>query len=183
MPAREITESDVAEQIKLVSFSNSIRSGGERFRYVLCLKATNEGLQTFGWSGLSICIPTIDTKNLYWATEFETNAKGSEGTIHAPGDPVWSFQNDGRWERFPAKYALIETVVKSWEPRGSIELNTALKIPCSSIRIGVRAWANCDRNDWTQMVIGVPPWQSTEPKDQQGIPAYWQSICLGHNTE
>ena len=162
-------------QIMLDVSSNSILHRGTML-CELCVKATNMGQQTFDWSGLTVSIPCLDSKELYRAAEFDMTAKGSMASPpRGPADFIWCF-SDGDQEQRPAKHAHIESITNLWEPRRTIELRAAFKVVHSPIIVGFRAWANPNGSGWTNSVIGEPLWASAERRDQQGIPAFWRWI-------
>ena len=183
LPVRLQEHADV-RGIRLTAFGSSIQEIDQVFEYELRLVAVNRGFGTLGWSGLSVSIPTINTKELFALTVVKAHGNGyKEPSVYAPGDPIWRLEDDRHIERICASNILIELVVNLWEPARSIDLRAVLTTSSPKLEVGLRAWGHCGFRDWTSSANRDPLWNSPERRDQQGIPAYWHTISLRNRTD
>ena len=164
-------------EINILSIENSIYNSTDQPRFEIVITATNNYKQSFGWSGLTISVPTINSHELFHRTQIEVDGDDYESpTIYEPGSRIWRFHELKRPEEFPSECLLVESLNNLWQPDQTIFLRLVVIGQFEKINFSVRAWANYARGtDWTD-VIGDPIWQSGKRRDQQGVPAYWHSI-------
>jgi hypothetical protein len=172
-----------SEEVRIVTLSSLVRAIGDQCRYEILVQAKNVSDRAFGKSGISVSIPTINTRNLYWDTWFNTDAKAPWAhPIYGPEDRIHQLQQHEQrppeMKRSSAQYALIETIENYWEPETKIQLRLEFQAPVSQIIFGARTWADRHRTDWTTDMVRDPASGSGEQCDQQNFETYWRQVGL-----
>ncbi len=151
---------------------------GGRSRFQIRVEGDNQSTSPLGCSGITINVPTIDSRQPYLATEILMSSLGCNAPYHhGPGDEIWGFRADGVFGKKTATCLLMEAVREQWPPYEPIVLNAVLLAPYNRLDLHVRVWSNSPAPGGP---FGDPDWANTKQrKDQQGIPTYQFSIRVG----
>ncbi|HEV2380775.1 MAG TPA: hypothetical protein VG206_13405 [Terriglobia bacterium] len=144
---------------------------GHKYRFQIRVEGANESTSPLGWTGVTINVPTINSREQYSATEVQMSSVGCGTPFqHGPGDTIFGFRDDGSFGEKTANCLFMESVREHWPPHEPIALEAILLTPQRSLDFHVRVWSNRPENGGG---FGDPDWKTTErQKDQQGIPAY-----------
>ena len=163
-------------RVSLVSIAGSVSRTGDRYRFQIRIEADNESTRALGWSGVTINVPTINSRELYESTEIQMSSVGCNAPFReGPGDVIWSFLDDGSFGQKPAACLLMESCREQWSSHERIALEAVLLASCSRLDAHVRAWSTLPRAE-SGDGFGDPDWRTTKQKDQQGIPTYPLSL-------
>jgi hypothetical protein len=163
-------------RVSLLAITGNVSRAGERYRFQIRIEGDNEGDCTLGWSGATINVPTINSRDRYLATEIQMSSIGCNSPFReGPGDMIWSFLDDGSFGQKPATCLLMECVREEWRPHQRIALEVVLFAPFSRLDAHVRVWSTRPKAK-NGDGFGDPDWKSIRQKDQQGIPAYPLSL-------
>jgi hypothetical protein len=175
-PTKE-TETSLLFQLKLVSVATSVRRIEERYKFEIEIEAVNLGTRPLAVSGLTINVPTIRTKEMCQLISLQNRATGCRAPTRSdPGELISGFLPDRSFGRKPSECLLIESLLDPWQPRKHITLTSTIEVPWPRLEFHIRVWANKTKPDGNLAVFGDPDWESDALPDQQGIPAYGQSI-------
>jgi serine/threonine protein kinase len=167
-------------RISLLSMSGNVsRAGGNRYRFQIRIEANNDSNCTLGWSGLTINVPTINSRGLYTEVEIQMSSVGCTAPFkHGPGDEIFGFLDDGTFGRKQAESLFMESVREHWPPQERIVLEAVLFTSSSRLEAHLRVWSNRPTVQGEE-AFGDPDWKTAMQKDQQGIPAY--RLSLGYD--
>lgn len=167
---------DPVVRIAVLSIGGSVSRAGNRYRFQIRIEGDNEGNCTLGWSGVTINVPTINSRDRYLATEIQMSSIGCNApSRYGPEDEIWGFLDDGSFSQKPAACLLMECVREEWPPHERIALEAVLFASCSRLDAQLRVWSNRPPAK-SGTGFGDPDWKTTKQKDQQGIPAYPLSL-------
>ena len=165
-------------RVSVRSITKSVSKVGGRYRFRIRVEGDNESNVSLGWSGVTINVPTLDSRESYIATEIQMSSLGCSAPFHRGSDDViFGFRNDGSFGELGATCLFMESVCEQWPPHERIALEAVLFTPASQLDFQVRVWSNRPSDGGA---FGDPDWKTTEhKKDQQGIPAYSISLSVG----
>ena len=156
--------------VSALSKTGSVSRVGGKYRFHVRVDGGNSSSCPLGWSGVTINVPTINSREKYLATNIQVSAIGCDSpSQYAPGDEIWGFLDDGSFGKKAATCLLMEAVREQWPPHERIALEAVLLTKYSKLDLHVRVWST--RPD-TRDGFGDPDWNATTQKDQQGIAAY-----------
>jgi serine/threonine-protein kinase len=171
-------QSTVAARISVLSIGGSVFRVGSRYRFQIRIEADNDSNCVLGWSGLTINIPTLSSRDLYAAAEIQMSSIGCDRPFqYGPGDEILGFLDDGSFGRKQAACLLIESAREQWPPHERIVLEVVLVTSCRRLDLYLRVWSNRPPAKIGDG-FGDPDWKAPLQKDQQGIPAYPLSVGL-----
>lgn len=162
-------------RISIPSITRSVSRVGGRYRFQIRVEGDNDSNCHLGLSGVTINVPTIESRERYLATEIQMSSLGcNEPSRHGPGDVIWGFRDDGSFGEKAATCLFMESVREQWHPHERIALEVVLFAPYNKLDLRARVWSNRPENGGA---FGDPDWKTTkQQKDQQGIPAYAISV-------
>jgi ankyrin repeat protein len=164
-------------RVSVRSMKGNVSKVGNRCRFQIRVEGDNSSSLPLGWSGVTINVPTINSREQYSATEFEMSSMAcNPPSRYGPGDEIWGFRDDGSFGKKTATSLLMECVREQWPPHERIALEVVLVTSCPKLDVHVRVWST--RPD-TRDGFGDPDWQAATQKDQQGISAYPMSLQFG----
>jgi len=98
-------------RVSVVSITGSVSRAGSKYRFQIRVEADNDSNCPLGWSGATINVPTISSRELYQATEIQLSSIGCNAPFReGPGDVIWSFLDNGLFGQKPATCLLMECV-------------------------------------------------------------------------
>jgi len=164
-------------RVTVRSMKGNVSKVGNKFRFQIRVGGDNSSSLPLGWSGVTINVPSIKSREQCSATEFEMSSMAcNPPSRYEPGDEIWGFRDDGSFGKKTATSLLVECVREQWPPHERIALEVVLVTPCPKLDVHVRVWST--RPD-TRDGFGDPDWQAATQKDQQGISAYPMSLRFG----
>ena len=164
-------------RVSVVSKAGTVSRFGGGYRFQVRVEGANESNCLLGWSGVTINVPTIDSRERYLKTEVQMLSYGCSPPVqHGPGDLIWGFRDDGSFGEKVATCLFMESVREQWPPHERIALEAVLFAPHRRLDLQVRVWSNRPE---AGVAFGEPDWNTTrQQKDQQGIPAYAISLTF-----
>ena len=163
-------------RISLLSMGGTVSRAGNKYRFHIHIEAKNDGNCTLGWSGVTINVPTINSRELFNEIEIQMSSLGSDTPLkHGPGDEIFGFLDDGSFGKKRANSLFMESVLEHWPPNTRIALEAVLLTSCSRLDVHLRTWSNRP-TDQGEEAFGDPGWRADVQKDQQGIPTHQLSI-------
>jgi len=170
-----------ALRVSVISKKGDVCKVGGKYRFHVRVEGDNNSSRPLGWSGVTINVPTIDSRDKYQATEIHMSSLGCNApSRYGPGDEIWGFLDDGSFGRKAATCLLLESVREQWPPHEPIALEVDLIASCSRLELHVRVWSSHPN---TRDGFGDPDWKATTQKDQQGISAYPLTLRFGRIRE
>jgi hypothetical protein len=166
---------ETVKSISVRSMKGSVSKVGNKYRYQIRVEGQNESNCGLGWSGVTINVPVINSREQYSATDIQMSSVGCSAPLqHGPGDMIFGFRADGSFGEKAASCLFMESVREQWPPHEPIALEAVLITQRKSLDFQVRVWSNRPENGGA---LGDPDWKTTQrQKDQQGIPAYAISV-------
>ena len=165
-------------RVSVRSMKGNVSKVGNKYRFQVRVEGDNESNCGLGWSGVTINVPTINSREQYLGTEIQMSSVGCSAPFqHGPGDMIFGFRDDGSFGEKPATCLFMESVREQWPPHERIALEAVLLAPYSRLDLQVRVWSNRPEAGGA---FGDPDWKTAkQQKDQQGIPAYAISLTVG----
>jgi hypothetical protein len=165
-------------RISVRSMKGNVSKVGSKYRFQVRVEGYNGGSCGLGWSGVTINVPTIKSREQYSPSEIQMSTIGCNAPFqNGPGDTILGFRDDGSFGEKKATCLFMECVREEWPPGEPIALEAVLLVPNSTLDFQVRVWSNRPENGGA---FGDPDWRATErQKDQQGIPAHPLSLKFG----
>ena len=177
-------------RVRLTTINIASLRIGNNSRFEIKLEAVNDSSWTLGCTGLTINIPTINSLEIFKVLSIYTETSDTNHAgIYPPKNEIYGFFEDenmaaigvkGKFGKAFAKNLLIENTYKTWNAHSIIWLRAILEGPTSilgtRLTMFLRVWANRPIEAEVGQIIADPDWNSSFAKDQQGIPAYTQSI-------
>jgi hypothetical protein len=166
-----------ALRVSVVSKKGSVSKVGKRYRFHVRVEGDNSSSRPLGWSGVTINVPTINSREKYLASETRMLSLGCNApSRYGPGDEIWGFLDDGSFGKKAATCLLLESVREQWPPHERIALEVDVIASCSRLDLHVRVWSS---HPETRDGFGDPDWKATTQKDQQGISTYPLTLRFG----
>lgn len=177
LPTQAAALGTVKSFVASVSTTAQREEGGIRYR--IRAEAENRGEKTALWSGLTINLPSISSRETLSGCQLNVwcSREGSP-VLRAPGDTLYGFRGDGSFGEMEATCLLVETPSTPWKPGERVSLEVSLFLCRTGMEAHVRTWATWENDEEVQTTNGDPDWAHRGLRDQQGIPAYRVSVSL-----
>jgi serine/threonine protein kinase len=157
----------------ITSVSMTAQREGDSVRHRLRLEAQNRGDKAALWSGLTVNLPCIGSRNDLDACDLNVSCsrKGAP-VLRAPGDTLNGIRGDGSFGEMVATCLLVETPATPWKPGEHVSLEVSFRVSKPDVEAHIRAWASWETDEARQTTNGDPDWSHEGLRDQQGIPAH-----------
>jgi serine/threonine protein kinase len=169
-------DSEAAPRVSVLSIAGSASRIGSRYRFQIRVEGDNQSNRPLGLSGVTINVPTMDSRERCLGTEIQMSSLGCDPPFrHGPGEVIWGFRDDGSFGEKIATCLLMESTCEQWPPHERIALEAVLFTSCRRLDLHVRVWSTWPKGE-SGDAFGDPDWKTTAQRDQQGIPAYPLSL-------
>ncbi len=163
---------------KIITVNTTAQREGGAIRHRIRVEARNDGDKAALWSGLTVNLPVISTREEVESCELSVwSSRKGDIARRAPGDSFYGFRGDGTFGEMPATCLFVETPSSAWTPGEYLSLEVSFVTTKPECEAHVRAWASWETNGETK-TKGDPEWSRECLRDQQRIPAYKASISL-----
>jgi len=160
-------------QVQLIAIHATVRREKDKFHYQLSVEAENQGNIKANWGGITVNVPSVDSRELYQITAVHLKHENCQSSYSlGPDEEIWGFLDNGSFGRLPARCLFMEGSIDGWESRKRIKLKSLLALPVNPVEFNIRTWATWVQIDGTEKTKGDPDWGSATTYDQQKIPAY-----------
>ena len=176
IPSRARSSGTVKPHIS--SVTAAAQRNGDSVRHRIRIEANNRGEKAALWSGLTINLPCIASREDLDVCELNvTCSRKGAPVLRAPGDTLNGIRSDGSFGEMVATCLLVETPATPWKPQEHVSLEVSFLASKPDVEVHVRAWASWE-TDAQQITKGDPDWSRRGLCDQQGIPAHRIGISL-----
>jgi serine/threonine protein kinase len=163
----------------ITSISTTAQREAGTVRYRIRIEAENRGEGAAVWSGLTLNLPCISTREKLNDCELNVSCsrKGAP-VLRAPGEMLNGVRSDGSFGQMEATCLLVETPATPWQPRERVFLDVSFLVTDPDVEAHVRAWASWESVHAQYTTNGDPDWSQRGLRDQQGVPAHRIMVSL-----